>query len=81
MTTGFKTSEIRGNNTTVFNYDASYASQMGLPASIAPPLEHQTTMSTHNAELQVVERARLDRVEKFAYDDKGQGLLPPPVFG
>lgn len=70
-TTGFPAIRSLGTNIYIYNYDSSYGSQMGLPASITlpagAPLQFQ-----YNANLQKVESKRGALIEDFAYDEQGR---------
>jgi len=67
--TGFLTARWLGPNRYSYDYDGSYASKLGEPASITPP-EGAPFRFRYNRRLQEVEAARNERISRHAYDEQ-----------
>jgi RHS repeat-associated protein len=79
-TTGFVRTESSGSITYTYGYDSSTASQLGRPASIAPPLGAPTTF-VYNQRMQPVQIARGALVTKTAYDEIGRAIFHQEDLG
>jgi RHS repeat-associated protein len=78
--TGFMDTESSGGITYTYTYDSSVPSQLGKPASLAPPVGTPTVM-TYNNNLQQVEVTRGDLDTTFAYDELGRQVYRNIVVG
>ena len=78
--TGFMDTESSGGITYTYTYDSSVPSQLGKPATLAPPLGTPTVM-TYNNNLQQVEVTRGALDTTFAYDELGRQTYRNIVVG
>ncbi len=78
--TGFVMTDSSGDITFTYNYDGSLASELGKPASIAPPLGSPTVF-TYNNLLQTLEVQRGALDSKSAYDELGRVIYHQQVLG